>query len=271
MAADGDGRLERCAAEGAAAWPTLHVDRVRFLGYLRERAGDDPNRLRAGDLYLACACVDGDARAAALLDERYLARLPNSLVRADLPAAAVDEAMSVLRERLLVAPPGGRARLCDYVGTGELGAWLRVVAVRETLTLLRRGRREVPLSEPLMQALPGVVDDPELTLLKARYRVEFEAAFAEALAALTPRERNLLRHQLVHELNVDQIGALYRVHRATAARWVDAARTRLQAATHDGMMARLRLDRGAVESIMRLIRSQIDVSVCGHLSVEDEE
>ena len=40
---------------------------------------------------------------------------------------------------------------------------------------------------------------------------------------------------------------------------------------HDGMMARLRLDRGAVESIMRLIRSQIDVSVCGHLSVEDEK
>jgi RNA polymerase sigma-70 factor (ECF subfamily) len=269
--AHADRGLEQGAEQGAAAWPEIEIDRARFVGFLRERAGEDARKLRVGDLYLACACIDGDARAIVLLEEQYLARLPTALSRADLPAAAVDEAMGVLRERLLVAAPGAHARLCDYAGTGELGGWLRVIAVRETLTVLRKTRREVPLSEPLMAVVPAVTDDPELALLKAQYRVEFDAAFVEALAALTPRERNLLRHQLVHELNIDQIGALYGVHRATVARWVDAARSHLQTATHDGMMSRLRLDRGAVESIMRLIRSQIDVSVCGHLSVEDEK
>ena len=42
---------------------------------------------------------------------------------------------------------------------------------------------------------------------------------AEAFAALESRERNLLRYALGDGLSVDAIGTLYRVHRATAARW----------------------------------------------------
>ncbi len=268
-----DRELEHGAEEGAAAWPTIDVDRARFVGFLRERVGEDASKLRVGELYSACACIDGNTRAIALLEERYLGRPPTADSRADLPAAAVVVAMRLLRERLLVAAPGEQARLCVYAGSGELGGWLRVIAVRETLTIFYgKTRREVPLSEPLMAVVPAVADDPELSLLKAQYRVEFDAAFVEALAALTARERNLLRHQLVHELNIDRGSARPGGASLSVARcWIDAARSHLQTATHAGMMDRLRLDRGAVESIMRLIRSQIDVSVCGQLSVEDEK
>jgi len=42
-----------------------------------------------------------------------------------------------------------------------------------------------------------------------------------------PRERNLLRYQVLDRLGIDHIGALHGVHRVTAARWIAHARRAL--------------------------------------------
>jgi len=41
------------------------------------------------------------------------------------------------------------------------------------------------------------------------------------------RERTLLRMPLVDRLNIDRLGVIYRVNRATVARWLVAIRRRL--------------------------------------------
>jgi tetratricopeptide (TPR) repeat protein len=64
-----------------------------------------------------------------------------------------------------------------------------------------------------------------------------------------------------HEHAIDQLGALYRGYRATAARWVADVRARLRKAVPRQLMARPRLDEAELESVMRLARSQLDVSV----------
>jgi RNA polymerase sigma-70 factor (ECF subfamily) len=62
-------------------------------------------------------------------------------------------------------------------------------------------------------------------------------------------------------LNVDEIGSLYDVHRATAARWVAAARERLGTRIRDELAAQLKIDVAEVDSIVRLVQSRIDVSL----------
>jgi RNA polymerase sigma-70 factor (ECF subfamily) len=78
------------------------------------------------------------------------------------------------------------------------------------------------------------------------------------MAALTARQRTLLRLAYVDGLTVDAIGRMYAVHRATAARWLAAARealfeearVRVQAAVGAGMT-----------SVIRLVHSQVQLSL----------
>jgi RNA polymerase sigma-70 factor (ECF subfamily) len=122
-----------------------------------------------------------------------------------------------------------------------------------------RARRTVPV-DPLDLGDVGQGFDPLLAGVKQRYRDEFRIAFGEAAAQLTDRERTLLRYRFVDDLSIDEIGALYRVHRATVARWIAAIRESLFEGTRTRLMARLELDEPEVDSVLRLIDSQLDVS-----------
>ncbi len=82
-----------------------------------------------------------------------------------------------------------------------------------------------------------------------------------ALATLSVRDRNLLRQYLVDRLTIDQLGRLYRVHRVTASRWVNRAREAFVAATLLALRRRLRVTRSELDSVLRLLRSQVDVSL----------
>src|SRR5262249_42945161 len=95
----------------------------------------------------------------------------------------------------------------------------------------------------------------------ARYGPAFKRAFQAALAELEPRERTLLRFQYVDDLTVDQIGALYHVHRATAARWVAQARERLGERTRLRLARELGTHDGGLTSILQIIQSHVDVSL----------
>src|SRR5262249_41683920 len=74
---------------------------------------------------------------------------------------------------------------------------------------------------------------------KRVYRREFELAFREAVQSLSDRERILVRQHFLDGVSVNDLGRLYRVHRATAGRWLERARDALLAATRARLMARL--------------------------------
>ena len=66
---------------------------------------------------------------------------------------------------------------------------------------------------------------------------------------------------MLYGATVDDLGALYQVHRATAARWIGAARERLAEETRRQMIEQLGIQPADYDSILRLIHSQLDVSV----------
>ena len=114
-----------------------------------------------------------------------------------------------------------------------------------------------------------VADEPELALAKARYGPELEASLRAALAALEPRQIVLLRLHHAKGWSVDRLGGIYRVGRSTAARWVAAARDALLDGAKSHLRARLNLTPAELESLVVLLRSNVELSLVRLL--EDEE
>src|SRR5262249_25966575 len=126
--------------------------------------------------------------------------------------------------------------IASYAGRGGLAPWLRAAAVRTAIDIMRT-RREIAADPGTLGELDAT--DPLLASLKQRYHDEFKAAFSRAAAQLTDRERTLLKYRFLDDLSIDEIGTLYRVHRATVARWIAAIRESLFEATRAGIMASL--------------------------------
>jgi RNA polymerase sigma-70 factor (ECF subfamily) len=173
-----------------------------------------------------------------------------------------------LREKLFMASADGAPKLGEYAGRGSLAGWLKVVAVRLALTRLRSRRApDTPTDDEATFELPSPLE-PELDLLRAQYSGAFKVAFQSALQELDPRDRELLRLHFLENMTVDQIGASYRVHRATAARWVARARGALLEGTKGRLAARLDVPISQLDSIVDLVRSHVDVSLVRLLAAD---
>jgi RNA polymerase sigma-70 factor (ECF subfamily) len=242
-------------------------DRV-FVRYLATRleVADDGRGLvgaeRAADLYLACACLQHDAKAIAEFERAHLARA-KAYLRSYGSPAFVEDVLQDLRERLLVGGPDRPPRISEYAPRGPLGAWVRVVATRLALDRNERAERERPMAEPPEELVDA--RDPELQAIKSQHGADFMAAVREAVASLERSERAILRLYLIDRLNVAEIGAILGTSRATAARRVAQCRERVLDETRRRLEERLQLSRSDAESLMRVHRSQLEVSVSGLL------
>jgi RNA polymerase sigma-70 factor (ECF subfamily) len=268
-------RLQEMLAEARRAWPGLPGDERDYVRFLAGRVhGPDCEAeltaLRAGDLWLAHRCALGDA--AALRELMRAVRPDLDAVLRDPSARGVDavDLEQHLLERLFADGPNRPAKIHDYGGRGPLGRWVHVVALRIRVdSERRRGDKDGSLVDH-GEALVDATDDPELAYLKEHYRDAFRRAFGESLAALTPRERTLLRLQVVHGRSATSIAELYHVHRATAKRWLVDVRAGLLADTRERLQRTLSVDPGELDSIMRLIGSRLEASVRAHLADEDD-
>jgi RNA polymerase sigma-70 factor (ECF subfamily) len=144
------------------------------------------DELAGPDLLLAACCLAGDPRALEGFDHLLSTEVRRAVGPID--PSLVDDVTQLAREKLLV---GSRPRLAEYSGRGALSAWLRAVAARLAFNAKRPGAREQPVAELPDQPLAD--PDPELALLRARYRDQFRGAFAVAVKTISSRERTLLR------------------------------------------------------------------------------
>jgi RNA polymerase sigma-70 factor (ECF subfamily) len=211
------------------------------------------------EVELANAITAGDPAAIREFETRYLAPVRPTLRAMSIDDADIADIEQTVRIKLLVAEDGGPVRLLEYAGQGKLGGLVRVAAVREALTLLRK--RKTTTSEDWLDELSSPDDDPALVQLKTRHREAFKAAFEEAVRRLEPREHTLLRLHLVRQQSIDQIGAVYGVHRATAARWVDAAKRSLRSLTTKVLAEKFELRGPDLERVVALIESRIELSI----------
>lgn len=210
------------------------------------------------DLRLAWAAAHGDATAIARVDA-LLVELGPAVRRVDPAPAFADEVRQATRVRLLVGD-GGAPRIAAYAGRGPLRAWLQVAAARIALDL-KRGRRDAAVPDDVLGELVAREPDPELRHLGALYRAEFREALSAALAALPERARAVLRLHHVDGMRLAEIGRLYQVHESTASRWAAQAAAAVADDARARLIARLALSPSEVDSIGRLVRSQLDLSI----------
>lgn len=254
------------AVTGArAAWPAIEVAVDVFFAYLAERLpdGEAPAALHVADLFLACGCAHGDAAAIAAFDAQCLSVVDRALPKLGLDAATIDEVKQRLRRSLLV-PEHGAPRIVGFAGRGALRSWVRVLAVHEAWGMLRTTRGHVGLvdaAEDRLIDLASAGASPELEYLKRMYRQDFERAFRAAIQALSARERTLLRQHFLDGVGINELAALYRVHRATIGRWLEHAREAVLATTRQHLMESLDVPRAEIESILRLVLSRIDLNL----------
>jgi RNA polymerase sigma-70 factor (ECF subfamily) len=163
-------------------------------------------------------------------------------------------------EGLFTAPPSGVPKIAGYGGRAPLRTFLRTIAVRTALNLVRRkgDRASTPLDED--REIAAAVD-VEAAYLEDRYKPEFEAAVRAAMGRLTPKQRTLLRLHLLDGLSIDVLGAHYQVSRATAARWLAAAREALADGARAELVRKLGLTPSQYQSLARLIQTRLDVSL----------
>jgi RNA polymerase sigma-70 factor (ECF subfamily) len=281
---------------GAAAWPEIAVAHERFGGEVARRIGapksaeaaeaDAANEakavqgakaakgakvaegavvavaaMRAADVYLAIACCEGGEGAISRIEDVLARELKHVAIKLHATPDQTTEIHAELRRILLVDEPPRRAALREYAGRGDLRGYIRVMATRALIRAINRGRREIAVEdhEFFDRMLPN--DDAEISFLRAQYRDAVVGALRAALAGLDARSRALLRYQLIDGWSIDQVGKLYGVHRATAARWLTEAREVLGTAIRTELAARLQISPAEVDSIVRLVQSRVDMSL----------
>jgi len=249
----GESTLEQRAALAHAYWVTRGVsaDLAAFEAHVTERAARvEPalrDHLHVQELYLAFACASGDRAALAVFEAELAPVMQRAVARMKLPAAAVDDVLGELREKLFVAAHGRAPLAADYSGRGPLAAWLRTVAAHAALKARRAQRPEVSLAEA--EQLP--IADPELARLRGGDTAAFRAAFGEAFAQLPREQRTLLRQYFLDGLTFESLGRMYGIHVSTAWRRLEAARIALVAEVRARLAAALGAGASTINGVVR--------------------
>ena len=210
------------------------------------------------DLYLAAACVRGEPPALRRFDLLCGPELDRAISRSPKLGWTKPEFRQFVAVRLFVGPEGRAAKLLSYRGRGSLRAWVRVAAARMIIDLSRRRAQPSAGDDALLDHLRAD-EDPELDYLRQAYGPLLRGAFERAVAALTVRQRNLLRQHYLHELPVDALATIYAVHRSTLYVWLEQARAALLEHARAALAAGVPDDR--LESVIALLGSQLQVSV----------
>jgi RNA polymerase sigma-70 factor (ECF subfamily) len=259
--------VDRAFDTGRAAWPGVPLNRASFDERVRLLQVDAENLLaRGSDLYLATACAMQLPAAVGHFEKSFLTSVPRQLGRLALNAHEEDELRQQLRVKLLVGPA---AKILEYRGSGPLGAWVRVCALRMALDLKMAPEVSKRGDGQVLDALVAGTAAAETMIDTEQHRESFRAALQESLAMLTTREKTLLRLHFLDGMNIDALGAIFQVHRATVARWLVSIRGRVL----DHVRQRLSLELGAssseAQSLVRLLRSEVQVSIRRILGEKD--
>jgi RNA polymerase sigma-70 factor (ECF subfamily) len=258
--------VEEAVRRARAAWPKLDVDLGGFFAHVGARLPDEGDWAQAigglavEDLYLAFACARNDGAALRAFERELAGELAAAFEKLRIPDARRDDAKQRLWEKLFVGNPS--PRILEYSGRGRLRFWFRVTVLRALLDEVRaQKRRHEVQDEDLLLGAASAEANPEIEHLKRVYRREFSTAFEDAVRALSPEERNVLRSTYTESMTIDQIAAAFGIHRATAARRVNAAKESLLRETRRRLSERLSLSSRELDSVFRLIESRLHISV----------
>jgi RNA polymerase sigma-70 factor (ECF subfamily) len=268
---NGDGlgrRLAELCRRGRDAHPSLRLDDEAFaaaLGRCGAPVEDSLQDVHAEDLYLACACVAGDATAIALLRETFSPGVIQRLKRVGGSEAIREEVEQRLWDALLVGGNEG-PKLATYAGRGPLGGWLGISAQRIALMMLRHEKAEGRARSQLAAHARLTEGDPELAAIRRRYRAQFQEALDAAIDMLDDRAKTIYRMRLVEGVTLERIATAYGVKHPTILRWLDQAQASIVAEAKRRLRESLPVTSAEFDSITRLLVSELDLNISRVLS-----
>lgn len=249
----------RVLEEARRAWPDFDVPEERFSAALARV--EAPLAVNAADLYLAQACLLGLRRALDVFERQILPQITPSVARVCGKDLSLDEVLQTTREKLLVGGPNKQPKLAQYTGEGPLVGWLRVVAVRDALAQRRlKSPRQRSLSDET-RLVPSTPSNAHISLLRRTHAQDFKEAVEEGIRELSIEQRNLLRMNVLDGMNIDQLAALFQIHRATAARRLQRARELVLERAQQKLKKKLNLSDSEIGSLCDDLASQIDLSL----------
>lgn len=167
-----DAEVDAYVAAARERWPDLGVQPLDFARYIGERAeaGGVPPLKHAGDLLLACACVQGEARAFQRFGSEYGPVLQRLLMRRGATQALAADIQQQLAERLLVADPGANryAKIADYRGLGALRNWVATSAAMLLVSWQRSTAKSKEHPKPIEDHIWIDSRDPGAYLIETR-------------------------------------------------------------------------------------------------------
>ena len=198
------------------------------------------------DVLRAWAAGLGSARAIAELEPLFVAAEAHLRARGHASDVAAEAA-----QRARVSLLTGERKIFTYAGRGALGAFVRVVCVRQALQHARDASRRAVMFDEL-QLHASDASDPELEVLRGHYREQVDRAMIDAWGQLSRHDRFVLSLHLHAQHSVAELAVIYGIHRVNAARKLAAARTSLLRITRDLLQSELGVSSATASSVLRL-------------------
>jgi RNA polymerase sigma-70 factor (ECF subfamily) len=261
-------RLRELWQHSLSSWPEVAELSFELFADAAARQFGDSTSLseseffeRASEVYLVSACIAEKSGAFEAFSRSYLQPLRHRLQRLGLDPQQLDDVEQTLRTRLFVADAESSPRILKYAGKGRLGGLVQVVATRIALDLLRKNRNEAVADELTLLEVPAAIANPDLIAIRRECRADFRQAFSEALAALSSRDRTVLRLRYLEDLQAEDIGKIFSVHRVTVSRWFSSIRNQLGQDIRRRLRARLSLTESQLSSLFRELDSELELSL----------
>ncbi|MBM7112629.1 sigma-70 family RNA polymerase sigma factor [Archangium primigenium] len=244
-------------------WPEIKLSFEEYEACVREKHRGKPltpellGSLDLRALFLTCAwCRTGDATALKVLEEVYLARVPEQLRHLNLSDEQRAELLQRLRVHLLMGTP---PRLCMYKGEGSLTSWLYVIAVRMAYKILETGRELPDDVLEILAARPAPGPSPEQALIREKFRPEFLKALREVFDALPAEDRLLLRLSFERGMSTPALAKVFGKHQTTVWRALQRVYGEVFEQVKALLQRRLGLSSDSFESLLLSLRSQMDM------------
>ncbi|QDE67061.1 RNA polymerase subunit sigma-70 [Myxococcus xanthus] len=261
--------LDKHVEAARTQWPTLPLPAETFVRHLARhlpvgQAAEVMRILQGADLYLACACTTADPAALRAFEQHILRHVPARLGKVSPPL--VEEVLQMLRERLLVGSSNTPPRIASYGGRGPLRTWVSIIAARIAGELMGQDERHQLVAEPPEELARMLApSDPEYALLREDARQLLVESLRKAVAVLSEQERTLLRLHHFHGFTMDRLTRMYGGSRSGVARKVADAREQLLERVRMELAPRMKQDQLALESLLGLVSSRLDISLVGLL------
>ena len=240
-------------------WPGVQHSEAEFAAHLAKvGASAEAVEAHGVDLVLASACAAGDGNALSVFERLHISRLASHVTRLRLSPEQLNELEQLIRVGLFT---GSSARILRYSGKGPLAAWLRILAIRMAIDKLQAHPIESQLDATAVESFVAHMPLRRDPAVKIIWEPLLRDAIEDSLAGLPMREKTVLRLHYVEGLNIEAIGMIFQVHRATVARWLLAIRSAVMATIRERLSLKLPSTTSDIRRVFAQLQSELQLTI----------